>query len=125
MIRQILATAVILAIVYGVGATVGQSMAYTGGPVAKHYATVVATTTPAPVPTVSDGTWRVGRDMAYGWWRAPAVTTPDGCHWQTKLGRTVIEHGDHPAGRIGPVVRLEPGLTFTSRGCGTWEKVTW
>lgn len=77
-----------------------------------------------PAVEFGDGTYRVGKDIRAGTYRAPGG---EGCYWE----RLRNFKGDGPdsvlANDLGaktPVVTIAAGdAGFTTRDCGTWKKM--
>lgn len=98
----------------------------TATPTTPTTSAAVATTAPAPEPkpTIDEGVWTVGVDFPAGTYRV-AVPVSDSCYWEiTKSGTNgddIIANDIVEGGR--PTVTLRKGQDFTSKRCGTWEKI--
>jgi hypothetical protein len=74
-------------------------------------------------PTISDGRWEVGVDVAAGVDKVKEAITSGNCYWN--IGPTagpgkIIENEVDSGGR--PTVTLSKDEDFTTTRCGTWAK---
>ena len=80
--------------------------------------------TSSPIANFSDGTYRVGRDIAPGRWKN--TDSSQYCYWQRSSGfggtlDKIIENGFSDQLQI---VQIEPGdVGFSSQSCGTWQRI--
>ena len=93
---------------------------------AKARPTVTVTVTTAATPRVafSDGTYRVGPDIAAGTYQG--VTTATGCYWERLrgFGGTLDDVIANYFGNAPTIVTIAPtDVGFRSSGCGGWTKI--
>lgn len=92
--------------------------------VAGCYATGNATKYVKPVPTITEGTWTVGRDFPAGTYRSNGDIGYS-CYWEISRsgsnGMDIVANDNVSGGH--PTVTLSRGQDFKSQDCGTWKKV--
>lgn len=91
---------------------------------ARPTVTVTVTTTPIPKVAFSDGTYRVGPNIAAGTYQG--VTTSDGCYWERLrgFGGTLDDVIANYFGRGPTIVTIAPtDVGFRSSNCGGWTKI--
>lgn len=79
---------------------------------------------PAAKPTIEDGLYHVGEDVAPGTYRlAEPVTGADFCYWKKSKdaeGENIIDNDLASTGRLQ--VTIKRGQWFETSRCGTWVK---
>ncbi len=91
---------------------------------ARPRVTVTVTTTATPRVAFSDGTYRVGPNIAPGTYQG--TTTATGCYWErlSGFGGTLNEVIANYFGNAPTIVTIAAtDVGFKSSGCGSWTKI--
>ena len=77
-----------------------------------------------PTATFTDGTYRIGRDIAPGLWKN--TDSSQYCYWQriSGFGGTFEEIIDNGLSDQLQTVQIQPGdVGFSSQNCGSWQRI--
>lgn len=82
-----------------------------------------------PAATLGDGTWIIGTDVEAGTFRTVVPTNSRNCYWERLSGFSgdlddiLANDNNDPGAQV--IVEISPSdVGFTSRGCGTWERIS-